>query len=113
VPERVLKRSSGAYVHLPVARVVNLARALDILNKKGLWIIGTAAEGSESIYHFDWNRDLVLILGSVDLGGRRIIKKQCHQLVSIPSHGYLGSLNVAVAGGIILSEIVRQRVLSG
>ena len=113
VTERVLKRSSGAYVHLPVARVVNLARALDILDKKGLWIIGTAGESSESIYHFDWNRDLVLILGSEDRGLSRSARSRCHQLVSIPSPGYLASLNVSVAGGIVLSEIVRQRGLLG
>jgi len=109
VTERVKKRSSGAYAHLPVARVVNLARALDILNKKGFWIIGAAGESPESIYEFDWNRDLILVLGSEDRGLSRPVRSRCHQLIRIPSSGHLGALNISVAGGIILSEIVRQR----
>ena len=111
VTERVRKRSSGAYVHLPVVRVVNLARALDVLNKKEFWIIGAAGESPETIYQFDWNRDLILVLGSEDRGLSRSVRSRCHQLVSIPSYGQVGALNVSVAAGIILSEIVRQRSL--
>lgn len=109
ITERVRKRSAGAYVHLPVARVVNLARALDSLDKKGCWIVGAAGETPESIYQFDWDRDLVLVLGSEDRGLSRSVRSRCHQLVSIPSHGKVGTLNVSVASGIILSEILRQR----
>jgi len=109
VTERVRKRSAGAYVHLPVARVVNLGRALDELDKRGFWIIGAAGEALESIYPFDWNRDLVLVLGSEERGLSRLVRNRCHQLVSIPSFGQVASLNVSVAGGIILSEIARQR----
>ncbi|MDP6179806.1 MAG: RNA methyltransferase, partial [Desulfatiglandales bacterium] len=109
VSERVKKRSSGAYVHLPVARVVNLGRTLDILIKKGFWIIGAAGDSLGSIYQFDWNRDLVLVLGSEEKGLSRTVRSRCHQLVGIPSYGHVSSLNISVAGGIILSEIVRQR----
>ncbi|MBW1863845.1 MAG: 23S rRNA (guanosine(2251)-2'-O)-methyltransferase RlmB [Deltaproteobacteria bacterium] len=109
VTERVRKRSSGAYLHLPVARVVNMGRALDMLDKKGFWIIGAAGESPESIYQFDWKRDLVLILGSEDRGLSRSIRQRCHQLVGIPSQGYPGSLNISVAAGVIFSEIIRQR----
>ena len=109
VTERVLKSSSGAYALLPVARVVNLGRALDILNKKGFWIIGAAGESPESIYQFDWNRDVVLVLGSEDRGLSHTVRKKCHQIVSIPSGEHVNSLNISVAGGVILSEIVRQR----
>ena len=109
VTERVRKRSAGAYVHLPVTRVVNMGRALDILKKKGFWVIGAAGEGPEPVYQFDWNRDLVLILGSEDRGLSRSARRRCHQLVSIPSHGLVDSLNISVAGGVILSEIIRQR----
>jgi len=110
VTERLRKRSSGAYVHMPVARVVNLGRVLDSLDKKGFWIIGAAEESHQSIYGFDWKRDLVLILGSEDKGLSRSVRSRCHQLVCIPSHGNIHSLNVSVAGGIILSEIVRRRI---
>ncbi len=109
--ERVLKRSAGSSVYLPVTRVVNLGRALDILEKKGLWIIGASGDGSESIYRFDWNRDLVLILGSEGRGLSRSVRDRCHQLVSIPAPGSVDALNVSIAGGIIFAEIARQRGL--
>jgi 23S rRNA (guanosine2251-2'-O)-methyltransferase len=109
VTSKVLKRSSGATVYLPVARVVNLGRALDLLEKKEFWIIGAAGESSESLYHFDWTRDLVLVLGNEQKGLSPAIRKRCHQLVGIPSPGHGESLNVSVAAGVILSEIVRQR----
>ena len=111
VTESVLKRSAGSSVYLPVTRVVNLGRALDILDKKGFWIIGAAGEGPESIYGFDWKRDLVLILGSEGKGLSRSVRDRCHQLVSIPAAGHVESLNISMAGGVILSEIVRQRGL--
>ena len=113
VTPKVLKRSSGAYVHLPVVQVVNLSRTLDLLNEKGLWIVGAAGEGTEAIDEFDWQRDVVLVLGSEDRGLGHSVKKQCHQLVRIPGTGKVESLNVSVAGGVILSEIVRQRRLGG
>lgn len=109
VTSKVLKRSSGACAHLPIARVVNLARTLDLLQKKGFWIVGTSGDSPESIYDFDWNRDLVLAMGNEQQGLSRIVRQRCHQVVSIPSFGHMESLNVAVAGGVILSEIVRQR----
>jgi 23S rRNA (guanosine2251-2'-O)-methyltransferase len=106
--ERVMKRSAGAHVHLPVARVVNLGRALDTLKGKGFWIIGAAGEAAESIYDFDWTRDLVLVLGREDKGLGRSIRDRCHQLVRVPGAGHVESLNVSVAAGAILSEVVRQ-----
>jgi 23S rRNA (guanosine2251-2'-O)-methyltransferase len=109
VTERVQKRSSGGATHLSIARVINLGRALDMLDEKGFWIVGAAEEGSQSIYHFDWTRDLVLVLGNEEKGLSRAVKKRCHQLVKIASPGWISSLNVSVAGGIILSEVVRQR----
>lgn len=113
VTDKVLKRSSGAYAHVPVARVVNLGRALDRLNEKGFWIIGAAGEGTESVYGVDWNRDLALVLGREDRGLTRVIRERCHQVVRIPGAGTVEALNVAVAGGVILSEIRRQRLACG
>ena len=109
ISERVRKRSAGALDHIPVTRAVNLSRALDTLNNNGFWIIGAAGEATESIYEFDWDRNLVLVLGNEEKGLGISIRKRCHQLVSIPSPGQLDSLNVSVASGIILSEINRQR----
>jgi len=104
-----LKRASGAHVKLPVVRVTNLGRTLNELSKNGFWIIGATGEADSSIYDFDWNRPLVLVLGSEQKGLSPSVRKQCHQLVGIPSPGGVESLNISVAGGAILSEICRQR----
>ena len=109
ITDRVLKRSSGACAHLPVAVEVNLGRALDALDKEGFWIVGAAGEGAETIYAFDWCRDLVLVLGSEDRGLSRATRDRCHALVRIPRLGKVESLNVSVACGVFLSEIGRQR----
>ena len=105
----VMKRSAGAFVHLPIAQVVNLGRTLDTLNEHGFWIIGTAGESLSSVYEFDWNRNVVLILGSEDRGLSQSVKKRCHQIIGIPRTGRIDSLNVSVACGVILSEMIRQR----
>jgi len=104
----VIKRSSGATGLLPVCKVVNLRRVLDSLNERGFWIIGTAGESSQSIYSFDWKRDLVLVLGNEERGLNPSVRKGCHALVRIPRFGSMESLNISVAAGVILSEIRRQ-----
>ena len=109
ISANVLKRSSGACMHLPISRIVNLGRALDRLRKKGYWVIGTSERGSESVYQFDWNRNLVLLLGNEQRGLSQSVRKRCDQIVKVPSFGNVDSLNVGVAGGVILSEICRQR----
>jgi 23S rRNA (guanosine2251-2'-O)-methyltransferase len=108
VTGRIIKRSSGAFLHLPVARVVNLGRALGRFKEEGFWVIGAEERGETSIYTFDWDRDVVLVLGSENKGLSRIVQSECDDTVRIPSLGQVPSLNVAVAGGIILSEIFRQ-----
>ena len=110
VTGRLLKRTSGAYLHLPVAQVVNLGRALDRLKGRGFWIVGAAGEAPVSIYEFDWNRDTVLILGSESKGLSRVARDRCDEVVRIPGKGTVESLNVSVAGGIILAEVERQRL---
>jgi 23S rRNA (guanosine2251-2'-O)-methyltransferase len=109
VTDAVHRISAGGSAFLPVARVVNMARTLKQLADQGFWVVGAAGESPTSIYEFDWNRNLILVLGSEDKGLSRIVRNQCHHLVSIPSFGHLDSLNVSVAGGVILSEIVKQR----
>ena len=107
-----MKRSSGAQIHLPVSKVVNMGRALDFLKDKGFWIVGAAEDGPVAVYDFDWNRKLVLVLGNEQSGLSPTVLKRCHQVVNIPSSGSMASLNVSVAGGVLLSEIWRQRSLS-
>jgi 23S rRNA (guanosine2251-2'-O)-methyltransferase len=110
VTGRLLKRTSGAYVHLPVAQVVNLGRTLAHLRDRGLWVVGAAGEGTVSIHAFDWKRHTVLVLGSESRGLSRAARDRCDELVRIPGTGTVESLNVSVAGGIILAEIMRQRL---
>lgn len=105
----VMKRSSGGWIHVPVARVVNLRRSLDLLADSGCWIIGTTVDGGESIYRFDWRRDVVLVMGSEQKGLARLSRERCHAMVRIPGSAQMVSLNVAVACGILLAEVVRQR----
>ena len=113
ITDIVHKRSAGGSAYLPVSRVINLSRTLKQLADEGLWIVGAAGESKTNIYEFDWNRDLALVLGSEGKGLSRIVRDQCHHLVSIPRLGPLNSLNVSVAAGIILSEIVRHRGVKG
>ncbi len=108
----VMKRSAGALLHLAVARVVNLARTLVELKGQGLWVVGTAGEGKESIYDFDWKRDVVLVMGSEDKGLSPVVRAKCDEIVRIPGAGRVESLNVSVAAGAVLSEIQRQRLAS-
>lgn len=109
VTSRVLKRSSGASFNLPTARVVNMGRALKRLSENGFWIIGTSDSAQESIWNFDWKRDIALVLGSEQKGLGPGVRKYCHEIIKIPGYGKVQSLNVAVACGVILSEINRQR----
>ncbi len=113
VTPTVLKRSAGAALHVPVARVVNLGRWLDLLAAKGLWGIGASGEGPVSCWEFDWRRPLILVVGSEGRGLGRAVERRCHSLVRIPGAGAMESLNVAVATGVLLAEIQRQRKASG
>lgn len=109
VTGKVIKRSAGTHFHLGIARVVNLGRTLDSLGRKGFWIIGASGESPLSLFEFDWIRDVVLVLGSEGAGLSPSIRNRCHELIRIPGSGTVDSLNVSVAAGIILSEILRQR----
>jgi 23S rRNA (guanosine2251-2'-O)-methyltransferase len=109
VTGKIMKRSSGAFLNLPVIRVVNLGRALDRFKKEGFWVVGAAERAKTSIYNVDWDRNIILVLGSENKGISRLIQSRCDESVCIPSWGHIPSLNVSVAGGIILSEILRQR----
>lgn len=109
----VAKRSAGASLFFPVAREVNLVRALDRLDREGFWIIGAAGEAQADVYGFDWVRDTVLVVGSEDRGLAPNVRAHCHEVVAIPGSGRVESLNVAVAAGAILSEISRQRRRGG
>lgn len=103
------RASSGAVEHIPIALETNLTRAIDFLKEKNFWIVGAAMTGT-SLYSFDFKKgNFLVIMGSEGKGMKRLVKENCDHLISIPMQGHLGSFNVSVAGGIIMSEIRRQR----
>ena len=107
----VAKTSAGAVAHMPVARVANLAALLKDLQKKGVWIFGTAANGTTALYDADLKGPAAIVIGSEGEGMTRLVTEGCDFLVSIPMKGKLNSLNASAAAAILLYEAVRQRGL--
>ncbi len=105
----VRKVASGAAERLPFFQVTNLARALDTLRQRGLWVVGAASEAEASLYDTDLRGPLVVVLGAEGKGLRRLTRETCDVLVRIPLQGAIDSLNVAVASGVLLFEARRQR----
>ncbi len=109
VNETVAKTSAGAVEYVRVGRVTNLAPLIDELKDRGLWVVGVEGR-SETIYsNFDFKVPLALVLGNEGKGIRRLLREKCDALVSIPMRGRLNSLNVSVAAGVVLFEVMRQR----
>ena len=106
----VAKTSAGAVSHVPVARVPNIPSLLKDLKKQGLWIFGTAADGTTSLYDADLKGPAVIVIGSEGDGMSRLVSETCDFLVSIPMKGKLNSLNASAAAAILLYEAVRQRL---
>ncbi|MGI6308557.1 MAG: 23S rRNA (guanosine(2251)-2'-O)-methyltransferase RlmB [Dethiobacteria bacterium] len=109
VTPAVFKSSAGAVAHIPLARSVNLAREMDYLKKEGFWLAGAEMSADRPFFEADFNIPLVLLLGSEGKGLSRLLRKKCDFLVHIPLEGRVSSLNVAVAGGIIIYEVFGQR----
>ena len=107
--EAVARASAGAVEHLPVARVTNLARALEELKKAEFWIVGLDERAKTRFGEVNYREASALVLGSEGQGLHELVRKKCDFLVSIPTFGPITSLNVAVAAGIVLYEAVRQR----
>jgi len=107
----VIKTSAGAAIHMPIARVVNIASTLDALKNEGIWVYGASGEAKELIYDLDFNIDLAIVIGAEGKGIRPLVKKKCDRLFSIPMKGPLSSFNASVSGGMILYEVMRQRSL--
>lgn len=108
----VRKVACGATESVPLVRVTNLARSLDMLKAAGVWIYGTAGEASESLYSSDLAGPLALVMGAEGAGMRRLTRERCDFLVNLPMAGAVSSLNVSVATGVCLFEIRRQRLLA-
>ncbi|MCR4436835.1 MAG: 23S rRNA (guanosine(2251)-2'-O)-methyltransferase RlmB [Clostridiales bacterium] len=105
----VSKASAGAVEYVPVAKVTNIAQTIEYLKKKNIWVVGTDASGEKPFYETDLTGSIALVIGSEGEGISRLVREKCDFLVNIPMHGRISSLNAAVAGAIVLYEILRQR----
>jgi 23S rRNA (guanosine2251-2'-O)-methyltransferase len=108
-----VKAAAGAAEHLPVAKEVNLARTMDGLKEKGLWMIGADATARQVHTEVDLTMPAAVVVGGEHRGLRRLVREKCDFLVRIPMAGNHNSLNASVAAAIILYEAVRQRSLKG
>lgn len=105
----VAKTSAGAVEYLPVARVSNIAATIEELKQRGVWIYGTAAEGSTPLYQADLKGPCAIVIGNEGSGMSRLVAERCDFLVSIPMKGRISSLNASAAAAVLLYEAVRQR----
>lgn len=110
VTAAVEKASAGAVETIPVVEVTNVAHTLDELKQTGYWIYGADGESPLSIFDQKLSGAVALVIGSEGEGIRPLVKKKCDFLVSIPLQGGVNSLNASVAGGVLLFEVVRQRI---
>ncbi|HET7772700.1 MAG TPA: 23S rRNA (guanosine(2251)-2'-O)-methyltransferase RlmB, partial [Burkholderiaceae bacterium] len=105
----VSKVASGAADTVPYFAVTNLARTMEELKERNIWITGTSDAAKTTLYDADLRGATALVLGAEGEGMRRLTGERCDQLVSIPMAGSVESLNVSVAAGVCLFEAVRQR----
>jgi 23S rRNA (guanosine2251-2'-O)-methyltransferase len=109
VTPAVVKASAGAAEHLRYARVANLAQATDLLKRLGFWVVGLSGEGPTLYTEFDYRRPLVLVVGAEGTGVHQLLQRKADAMVRLPMRGRVESLNAAVAGSILLYEVLRQR----
>ncbi len=107
--ETVASVASGALEHVKVARVKNMARAMDELRNLGVWLIGAEGGGNDLWHDFDYSLPVGLVFGSEGKGMRQLVRQKCDKVLSLPHFGEIGSLNVATAAAIFMYEVVRQR----
>ena len=105
----VAKLSTGAIEYIPVARVTNMARAIEELKERGVWIAGTDAKGTDDYRHMDGTLPIGLVIGSEGKGIGRLIKDKCDFLIRMPMAGKVTSLNASVAAGLLMYEVYRKR----
>lgn len=104
-----VKTSAGALLHIPVVRVKNLNKAIKQLKESGLMIVGATEKGSKNYTTFDYTVPTAIVMGAEDTGISNENLRECDYLAAIPMFGQINSLNVSVAAGILIYEVVRQR----
>ncbi len=105
----VVKTSAGATEHVKIAQVNNLANTIKVLKESGFWIVGSSLDNAKLYTEVDFTIPIALIVGNEEKGIRKLTADKCDFLVKIPMAGKLQSLNVSVATGILLFEVMRQR----
>ena len=117
IPERraagltdtVAKAAAGALEYISVVKVVNIVNTIDELKKKGIWVAAAEPDGNMQYWDADFVRPTALVLGGEDRGVRRLVGGHCDYTLSLPLRGKISSLNVSVAAGVLLYEVLRQR----
>jgi 23S rRNA (guanosine2251-2'-O)-methyltransferase len=109
--ETVAKAAAGALERVSVARVQNLVRLMEELKERNIWTVGTSADAGMDYTEWDWTTPSALLFGGEGAGLHRLVRERCDALVRIPVRGYITSLNVSVAAGIVLYEALRQRTI--
>ncbi|MCL4110156.1 UNVERIFIED_CONTAM: hypothetical protein GTU68_026676 [Idotea baltica] len=104
------KVACGAAEVVPFVKVTNIARTLNGLKERGVWLYGAAGEAEASLYDCDLSGPVALVMGAEGAGLRRLTKEHCDHLIKLPMAGSVSSLNVSVATGVCLFEVVRQRL---
>ncbi len=105
----VRKVACGAADVIPLIHVTNLARTLVDIQQQGVWVVGTAGEATQLVYDCDLSGPTAIVMGAEGKGMRRLTREKCDELIKLPMFGSVSSLNVSVATGICLYEVVRQR----
>lgn len=106
----VAKASAGALEYVPVARVTNIAQTIDWLKEQGVWVFGTDSKAKEDYRQAKYDMPLAIVVGNEGKGISRLVKEKCDFLVSLPMRGSVPSLNVSVAAGLLMYEVLRQRI---
>lgn len=110
VTPTVYKSSAGAVEHMKIAKVTNINSVIDVLKNKGVWVYGADMDGREYSFETDFAGGVALIIGSEGRGISKLTKDKCDKLVKIPMKGKINSLNASVAGGIMMYEVLKQRL---
>ena len=108
----VAKISAGAVEYVPVVQIGNIAQAMEELKERGCWVVGADMDGVD-FYAANMTGPIVLVIGAEGKGLGRLVKQKCDDIVSLPMHGGVNSLNASNAGAILMYEVVRQRHLFG
>jgi 23S rRNA (guanosine2251-2'-O)-methyltransferase len=109
VTATVAKTSAGASEHVRIARVTNLVRALEQMKQRHIWVLGLDERGTPDYTEYDFRTNCVLVLGREGAGLHDLVKRTCDHLLRIPMAGQVSSLNVSVAGAVVMYEAMRQR----